>query len=348
MQTFEVEVPAGVEAGQNFQLNLNGQMMQVAAQGPAGTKMQIQAPAAPVAAGVPVTGTPAPFGNQLAAAGVAPGNGFLAGIKGLYCRQHIEVLELLTGCEAKNRYSFTPIPMGTEIPAAPTSSWSSGYRSAAGFNPLLKAKEESECFERVCCPLFRSFTMNFKDGNGTDFITINRPFKCDPCYAPPCCMCVSQEMSISASGSPVANAKEVTGFCCTTGCCQRKFETYDNGGKLMYTMEVNDCSSKSGGCNCLAPSLCNEALTVDITAADGTLMPASTFVWPGCNCGGLTDLSNMVIQFPEGSSPDERTAILAGMMLIEFTVMEQRRQNNNNNNGGGGGGAPPTSEEMQR
>ena len=54
-----------------------------------------------------------------------------------------------------------------------------------------------------------------------------------------------------------------------------------------------------------------------------------------------------VIQFPDGTSPDERTAILAGMMLIEFTIMEERRQQNNNNNGGGGGGAPP-SQEMQR
>ena len=132
-------------------------------------------------------------------------------------------------------------------------------------------------------------------------------------------------------------------MCCTSGMCQRKFETYDAAGTKIYTLEVNDCTSKSAGSNCLAPSICNENLTVDITDANGNLVAPSTFVFPGCNCGGLADLTNMVVQFPEGSTADQRTAILAGMMLIEFTVMELRKQNNN-----GGGGAPVKGQEMER
>ena len=61
----------------------------------------------------------------------------------------------------------------------------------------------------------------------------------------------------------------------------RKFETYDKTGKLLYTMEVNDCKSKSGGSNLCAPSCCNESLTVDITDATGTLVTPSHFVFPG-------------------------------------------------------------------
>lgn len=294
--------------------------------------------------------TPTPFGQTLAQGGIAPGNAFLANMTAMYCRQHIEVVELVTGCETKNRYSFTPIAQGTVIPSPPNAAWSKEYRSAAGFNPLLKAKEESECFERVCCPLFRGFTMTFKDGNGSDFLTITRPFKCDPCYCPPCCTCNTQELSIASGGpgSPaVATAKEVTGACCTKGCCERQFEAYDASDKLMYTLKVNDCCSASAGSNCLAPSICNESLTVDVYGPDGSPDTPSTFVWPGCNCGGLTDLSNMVIAFPEGTTADQRSALLAGMMLIEFTVMEMRRQNKKNNNGGGGGGAPQN-EEMKR
>ena len=70
-------------------------------------------------------------------------------------------------------------------------------------------------------------------------------------------------------------------------------------------------------------------------------------ITPGCNCGGLNDLSNIVVAFPEGATADERTALLNGLMLIEFTVMETRRQNKNDG-GGGGGGAPPSSQEMER
>mmetsp|Transcript_55884 Transcript_55884/g.98674 ORF Transcript_55884/g.98674 Transcript_55884/m.98674 type:complete len:80 (+) Transcript_55884:1-240(+) len=73
----------------------------------------------------------------------------------------------------------------------------------------------------------------------------------------------------------------------------------------------------------------------------------STFVWPGCNCGGLTDLSNFIVQFPQGSTPDQRAALLGAMFLVEFTVNEARRQNNNNNSGFSGGG-PAAPQEMER
>jgi len=346
-------VPKESKAGDTIQVQTPSGLMQVQIpQGlKAGDKFQIQvqvAQAVPVdqPVGVPVV-QPVGFGQQMAGAGITPDNTFLLTHAGLYVRQHLEILELVSGCETKNRYSFTPIPSGTSIPNPPSSSWSADYRNAAGFNPLLKGKEESECFERICCPLFRGFEMPLKDGNGTDFITLVRPFRCDPCYCQPCMGCNTQEMNIMTAGRQVASAKEVTGLCCSKGCCARQFETYDASGNALYTLEVNDCCSKSGGCNFCAPSLCNEALTVDVRSADGTLQRPSTFVWPGCNCGGLTDLSNMIIDFPESTSADQRTALLAGMMLIEFTVMEQRRQNQKNNNNGGGGGAP-AQQEMER
>jgi len=297
-----------------------------------------------VAEAVPVA-VPVGFSQQMA--GAPTDNSFLLAHKGLYVRQHLELVELLTGCETKNRYALAAIPAETEIPTNVDSNWSTQFRQSAGFNPLLKAKEQSECFERICCPLFRGFTMDFVDGNANAFMTISRPFKCDPCYCPGLCLCNPQELSISSAGKVIATAKETTGPCCTTGCCLRQFTVTDHSGALMYKLEANECCSKSGGCNCCAPTCFNQGLTIDITSASGELLEPSTFVWPGCNCGGLTDLTNMVVQFPVGSNADERASILAGMMLIEFTVMEMRRQNDKNNNGGGGGGTP-ANQEMAR
>lgn len=289
--------------------------------------------AIPVAAAV---AQPVGFGQQMAH--MAPDHTFLLSHNGLYVRQHLEVLELISGCETKNRYSIVPI--AAEIPSMPDSKWSTWFRDSAGFNPLLKAKEESECFERVCCPLFRGFTMPFLDGNGRAFFTLRRPFKCDPCYCAPLCLCNPQELSVeTAAGGVIAQAKETTGMCCTTGCCARQFTATDASGTVVYTASVNNCKSESGGCNCCAPSICNETLTVDVKDAHGTLVDASTFVWPGCNCGGVTDLSNMVVAFPQDATADQRAALMGVVMLIEFTVMEMRRENNKNN-GGGGGGAP--------
>ena len=97
-----------------------------------------------------------------------------------------------------------------------------------------------------------------------------------------------------------------------------------------------------------APTCFNEAFDIDVYGPDDQYINTSTFVWPGCNCGGLTDLSNFAIQFPPGSTADQRATLLAGMFLVEYTVNELRRQNNNNGGGGGGGGAPPKNNEMER
>lgn len=138
----QVTIPAGVGEGQNFLV-----------QTPAGGQMQVTVPPGSAAGqtimiSVPETSAvPVAFGQ---AAGT-PGNDWLLQHKGLYVRQHLEVIEIMTDCETKNRYSFTPIPAGTAIPDAPDSGWSTQYRNQAGFNPLLKGKEVSQ-HRRAYCP----------------------------------------------------------------------------------------------------------------------------------------------------------------------------------------------------
>lgn len=270
------------------------------------------------------------------------------GISGLYVAQRLELLEVMTGCETKNRYHIVQIPGGTQIPVAPDGTFNTQWREQSHVQALLKAKEESECFERVCCPLFRSFTMDFKDQQGTNFFTINRPFKCDPCYAPPVCSCTTQELSImDKNGSLVAKAEEQGG--CAQGCCTRTFFITGADGHEMYRMEAPECFYKSGGggCNVCAPTCFKEAYVIDVYS-NGQLLEndASAFVWPGCNCGGLTDRSNFVINFPDNAAPEERAGLIAGMMLIEYAVNEKKQQDNKNNNGGGGGA--PARQEMAR
>ena len=110
-----------------------------------------------------------------------------------------------------------------------------------------------------------------------------------------------------------------------------------------------ECSYKSGGggCNFCAPTCFRESYVIDLYEGDKLLESPSAFVWPGCNCGGLTDRSNFVVNFPDDATPEKRAGIIAGMMLIEYAVNEKKQQDNKNNNGGGGG-APPTSQTMSR
>jgi len=289
----------------------------------------------PVVTGVPVT--------QVMDRGIE----WTSGISGLYVRQKLEPLELLTGLETKNKYNIVQIPVNHQLPAKPDSDSMAPFRTMADSHALLKAREQSECMERMCCPLFRGFEMTFTDAAGTNFFTVKRPFKCDPCYGPPICSCTTQELSIfDKSGGMVAKAEE-KGGCCSS-CCTRTFVLTDESGKEMYTMEASECCTSTGGNNCCAPSCFNSAYEI-VLLENGTPVSGGSqwFVWPGCNCGGLTELTNMMIKFPEDAPPEKRAGILAGMMLIEYAVQEKKRQDNKNNNGGAGG-APPKAATIER
>ena len=339
VQQMQVQVPDGVTEGHTF-------MMQT----PSGGQMQVQVPAG-VKSGqmimvqVPMVAMPA------AAQPTSASQDFLLTMDGMFIRQQLELLEAISGCETKNRYNVTPIPLGTQFPqpGSMSSDWTGGYRAQAGAVPILKAKEESECCERVCCPLFRGFSLPWKDVNGSVFLTMDRDCAFDPCYSPPAFACCKQTLSVKNAQGSLISTVEMPAGCCTGGCCAQIFNAKDASGNLVYKLRASTCGTRSGGCaNLCAPSCCNESFDIEVFGPDGEYVNTSTFVFPGCNCGGLTDRSSFVVAFPPGANAEQRATLLAGMMLIEYTVNEFNRQQANGGGGGGGGGAPPKNNEMER
>ena len=117
-----------------------------------------------------------------------------------------------------------------------------------------RASCEISC-QRICCPMFRGFTMSFTDGAGATFFTLTRPFNCDPCYCPPCCMCKSQEISmVDARGAPLASAHEVPANC--RQCCSRTFVAAGRAGEPVFILRASECGTVNGH-NCCAPSCFN-------------------------------------------------------------------------------------------
>ena len=57
-------------------------------------------------------------------------------------------------------------------------------------------------------------------------------------------------------------------------------------------------------------------------------------VWPGCNCGGVTERSNLLLRFPRGAAPDQRAALVAALTLVEFAHFEWRRGGEHDAGGG--------------
>ena len=284
--------------------------------------------------GQPQPGYAAPTPAQMMMAQAPPdaGLGFLGSIDGLYIQQRVELLEAFTSCETKNRYHITPIPAGAiPDPARGTlpETWLQHFRAQNEFAPLLKAKEESEFCQRQCCTPIRKFDMAFKDGAGQTFFSIHRPFKCSiPC---PCCLVAPQELTLyDAAGVPAARAEEEF-KCCWP--CTRQFsaETYDAPGQpanSVFHLRVGELYSSRGN-NCFAPSCCNRDYDMDVyDQSESVVVGHVANVFPGCNCGGLTERSNLVLRFPPNASPKQRAALVASTFLVEFAHFELRRQNN--------------------
>ena len=293
-------------------------------------------PPAPMQApyGQPQPGYAAPPAPQMMMAQAPPdaGLGFLGSIDGLYIQQRVEMLEALTACETKNRYHITPIPAGAiPDPARGTlpESWLQHFRAQNEFAPLLKAKEESECCQRQCCTPIRKFDMAFKDGAGQTFFSIHRPFKCSiPC---PCCLVSPQELTLyDAAGVPAARAEEEF-KCCWP--CTRQFtaETFDAPGapaNVLFHVRAGEIYSSRGN-NCLAPSCCNRDYDMDVMdASESVVVGHVANVFPGCNCGGVTERSNLVLRFPPNATPKQRAALVASTFLVEFAHFEMRRSQN--------------------
>jgi hypothetical protein len=277
------------------------------------------------------------------------GLGFLQDIDGLFIQERVEFLEAFTGCDTKNVYHITPIQRGA-LPD-PTGQmppeWIERFTRQANFYPLLKAKEESECAERVCCPLFRSFEMDFKDGTGAVFFSLKRPYKCT--VHTPCFMCAPQELKLhDAHGAVASTAREEFrfGWCCARSFVAAGGDTNTSGyddvpiktssskydSEDYYRVRTSECGTSSGN-NCCAPSCFNASYDIDVfDERERNVVARAANVWPGCNCAGATDRSNIILRFPRDADPKRRAALVAATMLVEFAHFEWRK---GDNEGGG-------------
>ena len=135
-------------------------------------------------------------------------------------------------------------------------------------------------------------------------------------------------------GQPAARAREEF-KCCWV--CTRSFVTENANRRAEYHVHAAECGT-SRGCNALAPSCCNESYDMDIYDANETkIVSHAANVWPGCNCGGITERSNLLLRFPKDATPQQRASLVAALMLVEFAHFEWKKGDNNSGAGLAGG-----------
>jgi len=125
----------------------------------------------------------------------------------------------LLGCEAKSEFKY--------------------FKD--GTDQLGTSLEDSECCVRIFCPLCRPFTMEVKDMEGAEILTVDRPFACGPTACKCCCY---QTMSFKSGGQDLGKIEEQYYYCVPV------FKIYQDGN---YIYKIHSPTCLGGLCvNCCA------------------------------------------------------------------------------------------------
>ncbi|XP_020614697.1 phospholipid scramblase 1-like isoform X2 [Orbicella faveolata] len=119
--------------------------------------------------------------------GCPPGLEYLLAVDQILIHQLVELLEVFTGCEAKNKYALCN-SMSQQV---------------------YFAQEDTDCCTRQCCGPGRPFEMRIIDNMQREVIHLSRPVRCQCCWWP-CCL---QEIEIQSPPGTVIGYVEQKPSC---------------------------------------------------------------------------------------------------------------------------------------
>ena len=222
--------------------------------------------------------------------------------------QKLELLELITGCETKNRYSVY-------------------ITDTFGMQHLLfKCKEDSSWCSRNCCYAnVRPFAMKVKhitpanqnvDDFADTFAQFNRPFKCT-CYC-----CNRPEMKGTFKNSGEHFGKVIEPFTC---CYSPIFYVIGQDNSVRYTIYLDCCQC---GFYC-RNNICGKLSSVNMKVFEGK---TSNFQGKGVAAikkmsGGfkelVSDADSYELLFPNDATPEDKMMLIGAVLMIDYRYYEE-------------------------
>jgi len=282
-ESMQVTVPEGLKAGQSLAVaGPSGTMNVIIPEGLSpGDSFTIQVPAVPVIQAAAITDD-------------------IMAVKGIFVKQKIELLEVITGFETKNKYKVYE------------------YNDGAKGREMFKAKEESECCERQYCGAKRSFTMNITSKTTENlYLQFERPFAME-CY----CACRSMCQVKDKDGTQLGQVYH------PFNCCQETLDIMSPKGELWYRITPGCCCSQPGlVCQCPCPACMEIHFPIyerDTDTVVGELMRHH----PGCGKALASDADHFSLTFPEKSTFAQRASLFAAIFVFDFLLFESKENDN--------------------
>lgn len=221
--------------------------------------------------------------------GCPPGLEYLSTLDQILVHQKVELLEVMTGWETKNKYSVKN-SMGQQC---------------------YYAFEESETCHRLCCGSERGFVMHIVDNTNQEVLRAVRDFKC--CVG--CCCCVSGETCayIIDVQSPVGVS--IGRIIQLRSSWKPKYAVQNANHETMLVIE-GPCCVCDGPC-------CTKDIPFKVFTADGSQqIGAISRQYAGFTQEMFTDATNFGITFPQDLDVKVKAIVLCATFLIDMMFFE--------------------------
>ena len=234
--------------------------------------------------------------------------------KGILVKQKFDIIEAMTGCENANRYYVHEM----------TSEGGNKKKK------IFKCTEKSGwCVRNCLAPDCKPFDMHVikvaKDEDyETDKPVIRMERKCQcTCY---CCNRPQMKVYCSQNGQEIYLGKVVDNY----DFCNYSYTVYDQSDRIRFFIKANCC--QLGFC-CKCPCEPCEKITFDLWTGDKEKEEAPILKSGNKSClkNMMADSDNFSVPFPIGATWQDKTLLLASVLMIDFMQFEEK---------GGAQGAP--------
>lgn len=231
-------------------------------------------------------------------------------LEGVFIKQKLEVLEVVTGCETENKYYVYALGKGGDKKG----------------RKLYKCKEKSSWCARQCmsgdCRPFKmeiQYASRGEDDDYVPFLRLERACKCT-------CLCFDRpEVMVylveDGKKEYLGKIKDPWNW------CDIEFNIYDKNDNEKYKIEGNCCQL---GFWCQWPCESCQTIDFEVKSPSGENVSSLQKKSKGCCTEMISDADNFALNFPKNATLVDKALLISAVLFVDFRHFEEKPGENKN------------------
>lgn len=225
--------------------------------------------------------------------------------EGIFIKQKVSAIEVLTGCDTGNVYNI----------------YSLNKEGEKVGKKILKAKEKSNCCVRqIVSPQCRPFQLKIsldsdqKESSNEPFLLVDRPCRCT--------FCCFERPEITVTCIEDGKNQFIGRIREPWDACDIVLDVHDKNGNIKYKV-VESCCQLGLCCNC--PCKPCETVRFDITLPSGEKVANLIKKTPGCCTAMVSNADNFTVEFPQNAPREDKALLMCAALFLDFRYFEEKK-----------------------